>query len=502
MSQVLDEELDYSQERKGRIFGKSIAFVAEEAQYLAELLGLKDVSTVTAGTPNLKGNLKPENIRRIFAENDPLEVLHDLAETVDFKNEDTEYDAVPEGHFFAQYLESESVRRAIFERRQRRGGRRRQQPSNNDGNDGSRINPPQAPNDDLIRDVVATLGDAIASAMEAEDNPQARAEAARDVIIEALGEFDRNSRESRDAKFRVCTGQVNEISNIQIFDREQINRIYQLLQQRLDGFFNGLLRFLAGNIDRTLRDYRRSVLNSRGTRKVYDRAQEILQENRPRSGARVTQDHNRFFAVTGGYAGARGLSGDRIARNLRGQLDDSAYVIHVPNRNSDLSETPDSLQSISRPNLRGYSPDAIEIAAQALAAHLQNPNIEINILGESGGGYLAEEAVYLLEQLGVPNVSGMGVGNPNFIGGVQAQNFTRILSPEEHLGREVHDFWARYHLADVSDPNQNIRRVQGHPFEYYLNTPQLQDFLHGQIGKTSKGRAKTINQVSRFLLVI
>ena len=476
-------------------------FVAEEAQYLAELLGIKGIKTVSVGTPNLKGGLKPEKIERIFAENDPLEALHKIAEIVDFKESSTNYDDVPEGHSFEQYLASDKVRQAIF--------------GSNYNNTQPNVQEPEAV-DDLTREVIYTVGDAIATALETEGSPEAKAEAAKAVILEAVAEYDAKVRTAIDEQIgeaQEVTVQTAEelqtlIENPQLFSEQQAKKLYNLIEAKLGQFFDVALQLIAEGVDFGLRSYRRNALYDVGRSQVYNRAQEILAQNRSRTGARVTEEHQQFFAVTGGYAGARGLSGDRIARRLRGQVD-NAYVIHVPNRNSDVPasaiENPEErpaawARTLGTPNLRGYSPDAIEIAAQALAAHLRNPEIEIKIIGESGGGYAAEEAVHLLNLLNVPNVSGIGVGNPNLIGGIRARNFTRLLSPDEPVGREARDLWARYHLADLSAPSQNIPGIAGHPYEYYENTAQLQDFIHGQPGKTSRGRGRRIKDISEQFL--
>ena len=76
---------------------------------------------------------------------------------------------------------------------------------------------------------------------------------------------------------------------------------------------------------------------------------------------------------------------------------------------------------------KGYNPDDVKIAAEALYYRQQFPDMPINIVGTSFGGFNAAGATQLLEMMGVSGVKGAGITTP----------FTGIMSPpneENFLG--------------------------------------------------------------------
>jgi tape measure domain-containing protein len=241
-----------------------------------------------------------------------------------------------------------------------------------------------------------------------------------------------------------------------------------------------------------LNAYREVALQERAIPLVKQRALDVLAQKRAKNSAKVVDETTKeLFITSGGYAGARGLSGERLAKEINQQKVEGRQAIWIKNSDSDLpkesmSKASDKLlallTSLGKPNLRGYSKDAVEIASQALAAHERNPEITIKILGESGGGFAAEEASKILDMLGIKNTF-LGVGTPNFIGGFDRKD-RKIISPDEHLGYETHKTYQRLGLANNSK-SQNILGVQGHPYENYRNAgvAELQNFLHGSPGQ-------------------
>lgn len=257
-------------------------------------------------------------------------------------------------------------------------------------------------------------------------------------------------------------------------------------------------------ISQKITAYRETALKERAVPLVRQRALEILNTTKGKSDQLSTkavndQTENLIIGI-GGYAGAKGLSGKTLvsgyARNAPGlnelnKQNPNNAVIWVRNSDSDIPKESMGraqdklialLTSLGKPNLRGYSKDALEIAAQAIAAREKNPNINIKIVGESGGGFGAEEAKKLLDLVGIKSEY-LAVGTPNFIGGLD-NGKNKIISPDEILGNETSKLYARLGLARRSR-NQSILGVTGHPYENYrnANVAELQNFLQGSPGE-------------------
>lgn len=240
----------------------------------------------------------------------------------------------------------------------------------------------------------------------------------------------------------------------------------------------------------TLTQRRERLLKERGIPLVQERAAEILQQKRSKNSAKqVTDNTQEVLIMTGGYAKARGLSGATIEKRMKeagATFGEEVVRIWVKNTDTDISEDAsvarkagELLWSLGKPNIRGYSKDSIEMAAQALAAIERNPDAKIKLMGESGGGYVAEEAARLLELLGVKGdrLEFLGVGTPNFIGAPKARTGKKIISPDDYLGAEVEKLYAPYGFAQRAD--RDVLGVKGHPIENYAEAQiaELQNFL-------------------------
>jgi|GEM_PF-5356712 len=321
-------------------------FVVEEAQYLLEQLEVGNVEAVTAGTPNLKGNLKPENIRRIFAEQDPLNALHQAGALVDFVNDDTEFDSVPGGHFFDEYIRSEDVREAIFGRSdngqsdQRRydgpppnnnqpdGGQGGDTPPNNDQPDGGG-NPPNSnrPDGDTPPDL----------------------------------EIDQSPLEQIRANFETYINLINDT--------------VQELQQRIANILN------PANLAADVRAARLTTegqadLNRRLDRDDYDDIQ-------------VREGTENIVAVIGGYTGMQGKSGQQFANKIGGIVqDDTTQYVGLTNEFTDVVQPNDAFKDMAgkvtgmfaEVHRLGYNPDSTKAAAEIIKLQEEGFN---RILGES-----------------------------------------------------------------------------------------------------------------------
>ncbi|MCC5640349.1 tape measure protein [Nostoc sp. CHAB 5844] len=302
----------------------------------------------------------------------------------------------------------------------------------------------------------------------------------------------------------VASLEVNEgniLDRIGAFNKELFNpqEIVKNLQKALNYsksassdvvgalFSEDVLRKATEPYGKTLSAYRTQALKDRAIPLVQQRAAEISQNKSVNSGARaVKADTEEILIVTGGYAGARGLSGKSLlsgqGRSSPGINEDikgrNAAAIWVRNTDSDLPQqsmrdagkkAQALFTSIAKPIFRGFSKDAVEMAAQALSAIEINPKIKIKFIGESGGGFVAEEAAKILELMGAKdNVEYLGVGTPNLIGGLNAKG-QKIISPDEILGAEASSLYTRLGLANTRTPSQQILGVEGHPYDNYRN---------------------------------
>jgi tape measure domain-containing protein len=240
-----------------------------------------------------------------------------------------------------------------------------------------------------------------------------------------------------------------------------------------------------------LRGYRQAAIEERAIPLVRERAAEILAQKRTKNTANVVDENTKDLVIaTGGYAGARGLSGLALPKEFKELLPEGAKMIGLTNPDSDidkgamggaLSKLGALTGSLAKPNLRGYSKDAVEAAAQAVAALNRNPNLNVKFMGESGGGFVAEEANAILKAMGAKNVDYLGVGTPDFAGRLDTTQGKKIISPDETLGAETAGLYSRLGLADTSYKQQNILGVEGHPAVNYKNAgvAELTNFFQG-----------------------
>ncbi|MDJ0900248.1 MAG: peptidoglycan DD-metalloendopeptidase family protein [Xenococcus sp. MO_188.B8] len=420
-------------------------FVAEEAQYLLELLGIKGVTTVTAGTPNLKGNLKPEQIRRIFADRDPLEMLHQFGEAIDFVNDDTEYDAIPGGHFFEQYIASERVRRAIFDFDESEGGR-----------------PPEAPPD-------APPGAPGGS-----------------PPFPSAPDFDDSLAEIR-ANFEAYITSINQA----------LDELRQNIANNLNPI--NVVGSAAGNL-------RRARLSTEG-----QAALEKTIRERNFDEIAVQQGVDTLVAVIGGYAGNGGRSGQIFANQLKtiapedrtqyiGLTNEFTDVIRVEEFNEGGIEGREKsltriLDMFAQVHQLGYNPDAVKAAAEIIQLQQQNPELNIKIAGYSGGGYVAEDLIKLLEDYGadLSKISVMGIGTPKLPGRIESANYEQVLGEHDpvlqvdklkQFNNTVRELLGFDIFPELAADIQNIEGIDEHSLQQYVFlSEEIQRFLYRDTDK-------------------
>lgn len=254
----------------------------------------------------------------------------------------------------------------------------------------------------------------------------------------------------------------------------------------------GGLSLMGEVLDPMVRSRRMQGLRIRAVPLVEERTQEIV-ERKKTSGRNATvvrrDDIDRLVIAIGGYAQARGLSGARIAKQINAETGENTHAIFVKNPDTDLGSAKAAktkrqalMMSLLKPNLRGFSPDSIEMAAQAAAARQMNPEVKINLIGESGGGFVVEEVAEILKMMGIDDVEDISVGTPDFVGRLNRSGERKILSPDEPLGEDVFGMIAPKGLLHADNPRQNVIGVRDHQFEYYRDarTPELMNAIFGQ----------------------
>lgn len=131
---------------------------------------------------------------------------------------------------------------------------------------------------------------------------------------------------------------------------------------------------------------------------------------------------------------------------------------------------------------RGYNPDAVKLAAKVADARRKNPNAPIDLVGYSGGGYTVEEALAILQEMGITDVKGQGVGTPDLGTGYKKNpNYKRVMGST--------DVFARNPFAQLMGEKQaTTRNIQGfsdttlHGFKQYMANPGVIKGLSKELG--------------------
>lgn len=250
--------------------------------------------------------------------------------------------------------------------------------------------------------------------------------------------------------------------------------------------FSDLRKFAFEKINEFASDYRSVVYSNITPDLVKLRAEQLVTEGSKKNTAnKVTDSTKEVAIVTGGFAVTEGKSGVRLIRELRAiKKNTSRLDLWVANRDTDLESNSDDreafvkniLKQFTRINLRGYNEDSVEMAAQGYLAKLKNPDVQIKLIGESGGGYAAEEAHRILKEMGITSEY-LAVGTPNIIGGANV-NDNNVISVDEPLGILAKQALEPFGLAEVPEDILGIKR---HPFEGYSSPrlAELQNILKG-----------------------
>lgn len=189
-----------------------------------------------------------------------------------------------------------------------------------------------------------------------------------------------------------------------------------------------------------------------------------------------------------GMGGDGGKGGYKQAEELRKLADEKTVVFTSENPNTDVSTKNidgkvnskwllESISTIGKLNLKGFNQDAIELAAKVAKIRSLNKDIPISLAGYSGGGYVVEEALKILEQMGIEGVRGTSFATPNFRGGVKSDNINRFMG-EKDLVLKVQAA-AEYLGAVDKEKEQKVSGKGGHNFYQSVNNPEIRESIFG-----------------------
>ena len=217
----------------------------------------------------------------------------------------------------------------------------------------------------------------------------------------------------------------------------------------------------------------------------------------------INENTRELFIATGGYAGAEGKSGRRLRSEISPYLSEDQAFITTDNPYSDLPEDAfdssrahlmETAKSLLKPNIKGYNPDAVEMAAQAMAAKLKNPEIQIKFLGESGGSAVAEEAVELLKNVGI-EAQYLGVGGMDLLGSLDRSAQGKVVSKDDDVVKSVVDKTGL--LARDSMRNTPLRGSKTHEIPAYIQeeNAELANYINPLIFESDEQIRKYITGI-------
>ncbi|MFM6725780.1 MAG: hypothetical protein ACKPJF_15260, partial [Dolichospermum sp.] len=159
--------------------------------------------------------------------------------------------------------------------------------------------------------------------------------------------------------------------------------------------------------------------------------------------------------ITGGIDFQKGGLNTFFAENLVKRILPGSYSIPVTNPYSNdknnlgqiyrftsklisdkIDHKPQPIDMLLHTNIeKGYNPDSVKMAAEAMAYRQKYPDKPIQLAGTSGGSYVVEEAIAILERAGIKNVKGVGLTAPinNLMTTASQQNFKSLVGEFDPL---------------------------------------------------------------------
>lgn len=121
---------------------------------------------------------------------------------------------------------------------------------------------------------------------------------------------------------------------------------------------------------------------------------------------------------------------------------------------------------------RGYNPDAVKLAAKVADARKKNPNAPINLVGYSGGGFTVEEVLAILQEMGITDVQGTGIGTPDLgVGYKNNPNYQRVMGSTDYAGESVREMLRTEQATTTNVPG--FSDTTNHQLYEYLAHPEV-----------------------------
>ena len=233
-------------------------------------------------------------------------------------------------------------------------------------------------------------------------------------------------------------------------------------------------------------------------------------------------DRENIFTV-GGIARRQGKAGSYVGRELKKEFGrKNINTITVENPNTDVSmgmETVkkvfDFLKQIGVSNgnigtiinglqtakfsasqvnhslVRGYNPDAAQLAGQVMKARKQNPDAKISLAGHSFGGMVVEEALAILKEAGIEDIQGYGIGTPDVGTGFGLKNYKSYLGKTDYVNK---DMGVQLLRPRKIDKDQQLENTENATLDYHL----LPEYLkHPEVVK----RIQSVNNPPKIPVV-
>ena len=268
--------------------------------------------------------------------------------------------------------------------------------------------------------------------------------------------------------------------------------IPQLLKNKLD-FTKGVSKTRAKKLER----------------EGYEKLIKTLRDkSNPVDNIDVNEDTEEIVLVVGGFAGKRGRSGDTFAKQIASMSQDNkTQYVGVRNKFTDVvnvreayggteSGQIESIRKILRMfqevHKLGFNPDAVKLAAKTIKLQQQNPELPIKLAGYSGGGYVVEDAMKLLQLFGadMSKIQGKGIATPNLPGSVKSKDYQKTLGENDpifeinslkEINKKAQEIFGIDIFSGLSEDIQNIKDIDNHFLDsYIIFSEEVREFLYGQ----------------------
>ena len=271
------------------------------------------------------------------------------------------------------------------------------------------------------------------------------------------------------------------------------NANYETAAQKFQDLIKSITATTTSLADSYIRGFRKASVSVEAMRKIQN---EITKKNN--QAPDLTGKRKVYYTVSG-FAGEKGKRGDFMASQLRPYVKDDVEVIGADNSFTDVLSPSDknaalwgisALANLGKINLKGFNPDAVELAAKVINTIAQNPNIEVELLGHSAGGFVVEEAQELLDRLGYKDkIKTQTIGTPKLLGHLDNPNVKKIMGDNDFRIKPLEEV---LEYGGLADPTKKIvSNVKDHFFQDYLNS---EDFLNQVIGKQDLDKGKVRGQ--------